>query len=30
MDNYFDIHMTADQLRSISAIGLAQHGRRRV
>ncbi|MBQ7778690.1 MAG: ribonuclease III [Oscillibacter sp.] len=26
MDNYFDIHMTADQLRSISAIGLAHMG----
>ena len=26
MDNYFDIHMTADQLRSISSIGLAHMG----
>ena len=26
MDNYFDIHMTADQLRGISSIGLAHMG----
>lgn len=26
MDNYFDIHMTADALRSISSIGLAHMG----
>lgn len=26
MDNYFDIHMTADQLRAISSIGLAHMG----
>ena len=26
MDNYFDIHMTADQLCGISAIGLAHMG----
>ena len=26
MDNYFDIHMTADQLRAISSIGLAHIG----
>ena len=26
MDNYFDIHLTADQLRGISSIGLAHMG----
>ena len=26
MDNYFDIHMTADQLRAICSIGLAHMG----